>query len=307
MKQRTLFAVDVGNTRVKIARWLRGFPNPIDPRARSSSPDAECADPTADLDETKRWLSDEAKCGDQSALWVVSSVSARKTVRLKELLASLRPQDACRLIELDDLPIKVDYDYPEKLGIDRAVAAYAGLRILPPKTPFLTIDVGTAATIDYVDQNGVFRGGAILPGPTLCAEALTRKTDALPMIDDPENASLDGRTRRGALEYPATETNNAIRLGVVFTLVGAITAFYWKTRLTLEREGGNPNALRLLIAGGDATSTERNLNNYFDDMAANFGGTVPRPSIVVEPRLALYGLAELANDEARLKRKGLTL
>ena len=124
------------------------------------------------------------------------------------------------------------------------------------------------------------------------------------MLDDPENSSLDGRTQSGALTFPATETNNGIRLGVVYTLVGAIISFYWQTRLSLERQGANPDDLQLVIAGGDSHATERNLQNYFNDLDANFKCKVPRPRIVVEPRLALYGLAELANNIDMPKRKG---
>ena len=306
MRHRALFAVDVGNTRVKIARW-RGGAASVFQDGRPCVPDAERADGSCDLTEIERWLLESGNRELDSAFWIVSSVNNRKTARLKTIVERIRKEDSFYLLTLDDLPLEVEYDYPEKLGIDRAVAAFAGVRMLPQKTPFLAIDVGTAATVDYVDQSGVFRGGAILPGPALSAEALTRKTAALPMLDDPENASLDGRTQSGALTFPATETNNGIRLGVVYTLVGAIISFYWQTRLSLERQGANPDDLQLVIAGGDSHATERNLQNYFNDLDANFKCKVPRPRIVVEPRLALYGLAELANNIDMPKRKGASL
>ncbi|MBR4834211.1 MAG: type III pantothenate kinase, partial [Thermoguttaceae bacterium] len=185
--------------------------------------------------------------------------------------------------------IPVEYDYPERLGIDRAVAAFAGVRRLGAGRPFLAVDVGTAATIDWVDERGVFRGGAILPGPRLVAESLQAKTANLPALDDPESE------RGRAFDYPATETTKAIRLGVVYSLVGAISAFYWQTRRRLVESGSDPTRLALLIAGGDANATERRLRSLFDDWNANFGAgfALPRPEIVVEPRLLSFGLREI--------------
>ncbi len=63
------------------------------------------------------------------------------------------------------------------LGADRlcnAAAAWAeGL------APALLIDAGTAVTVDWVDAEGRYRGGAILPGPGLCLEALARGGEQL--------------------------------------------------------------------------------------------------------------------------------
>ena len=38
-------------------------------------------------------------------------------------------------------------------------------------------------TVDYLDERGVFHGGAILPGITMSARALHEFTDLLPLIE----------------------------------------------------------------------------------------------------------------------------
>jgi type III pantothenate kinase len=279
-----LFTVDVGNTRTKIGGWTSWD---------GVAPTYEHVENFDNYDSTVKWLSDLPVEDDQTARWIVSSVNSHKTDVLKRTIRNLRPNDVVKLVTLNDIPLNVRYDYPEKLGLDRAVAAFAGLNLLGFGRPFLVVDVGTAATIDYVDSEGVFRGGAILPGPRLTAEALQGKTASLPMLDDPENTNLSLRTNNCGSEilaYPATETHNAIRLGVVFTLVGAITAFYWQTRRAIARENGDPSQLALLLAGGDGLLTKTNLLDYFDDMESALDYKVPRPEIIVESKLVLLGL-----------------
>lgn len=58
--------------------------------------------------------------------------------------------------------IDFDFDEPEKIGADRiadAVAAYTEL-----KQACIVVDFGTATNIEYVDDNGVFQGGILMPG-----------------------------------------------------------------------------------------------------------------------------------------------
>ncbi len=283
-----LFAVDIGNTRTKFGVWFD---------LNDDVPASEFVDLSDTYEALVEWTSTLSMNARQTGRWIVSSVNSKKTDSLIRTIHDFRPNDSVEIVTLSDIPLNARYDYPEKLGIDRAVAAYAGLNLVGSNRPFLVVDVGTAATIDYVDSNGVFRGGAILPGPRLTAEALQRKTANLPMLDDPENTNLSlkiNNSEGGILTYPATETNNAIRLGVVFTLVGAIAAFYWQTRRSIVNEGGDPCRLTLLLAGGDSLVTKTYLLGFFNDMEAALNRVVQRPEIVVESRLVLLGLKSLA-------------
>lgn len=127
------------------------------------------------------------------------------------------------------------------------------------------------------------------------------KTANLPILEDPEKADLTFKMNNGrseVLTYPATETHNAIRLGVVFTLIGAIVAFLWKTRRAIIEKNEDPSQLTLLLAGGNGHFTKCNLEDYFNDMDAALEFTVPRPEIIVEPRLILLGLKTLAASKS---------
>lgn len=298
-KERPLFAVDVGNTRVKVCFWTTPDYRSFLKEERSRVP--LCDDETSDLspvcDGVIEWLRMSSKISDCPSVWLVSSVNRQKSDELERRVRTMRPKDVFVNLELCDIPMKVEYDVPCRLGLDRAIAAFSAVNRLEVGTPFLVVDVGTAATIDYVDSRGVFCGGAILPGPRLTAEALNAKTSQLPLLIDPENMetsdcynSNSGR----ALDYPATETQGAIRLGVIYTLVGAIMSFFWKTRSRIIRENENPDRLTLVLAGGDSESIRDSISTGFGDLSDNLNVEVATPQICVEPRLVLNGLFRIA-------------
>ncbi|MBO5766679.1 MAG: type III pantothenate kinase [Lentisphaeria bacterium] len=79
------------------------------------------------------------------------------------------------------------------LGADRVANAVALTEYVP--LPALVVDCGTAITIEIVDQNRCFRGGAIAPGRLLMRKALFNGTAQLPDIPlsekVPEFAGVD--------------------------------------------------------------------------------------------------------------------
>jgi type III pantothenate kinase len=98
------------------------------------------------------------------------------------------------------------YDDPAQLGVDRWLAALAAYRA--SGAAVCVVDVGTALTVDVVDQGGVHRGGMIAPGPELMSGSLTRGTAAL------EIDRIDVVTRF------ATNTRAAISLGCSLAVSG---------------------------------------------------------------------------------------
>lgn len=99
------------------------------------------------------------------------------------------------------------YDNPAQLGPDRW-AALVGAHVLH-EGPALVVMAGTATTIDLLDNEGVFRGGLILPGIDLMRRALARNTAALPEA-------------RGVYREVPTNTDDAIVSGCLHATLGAI-------------------------------------------------------------------------------------
>lgn len=112
-----------------------------------------------------------------------------------------------------DLPIQLDVDEPEKVGLDRLCGAVAAKGMVSPGTPAITVDAGTAVTVNLIDADGVFQGGAIFPGPRLMARALHDYTAKLPLVD-PTDIPND--------ELPPKNTGAAIRWGIYGALVGGV-------------------------------------------------------------------------------------
>ncbi|MCL5673159.1 MAG: type III pantothenate kinase [Deltaproteobacteria bacterium] len=77
--------------------------------------------------------------------------------------------------------INILVENPEKLGSDRLVNA--GYAYHLHKEFQIIVDIGTALTIDIIDENGNFKGGVIFPGIKMLAVCLNEKTAALPLID----------------------------------------------------------------------------------------------------------------------------
>ena len=82
-----------------------------------------------------------------------------------------------------DCGIKVGLAIPEQIGADRIANALAAH--VSYGAPVIVVDFGTATNIDVVDANGVFRGGAIMPGIQLSAKALfshAAKLSSVPLV-----------------------------------------------------------------------------------------------------------------------------
>ena len=208
------FTIDIGNSRTKIALYEQGevrhFPT-------ISSAIRACADRKAEH-------------------WGLGSVCPGRTEKVVEQIRRKRPGDTITVLTQKEIPLKTEVDFPEKVGIDRLLAAYAAVRWKrkrPRDTqrPILLCDLGTAITVDLVSPDDVFLGGAILPGMNLAAKSLRRGTALLPKIEAFETA-----------KFPGKNTQEAIRAGIFEGTIGAIRRFY-------DLSANRP---LLLLTGGDA-------------------------------------------------------
>lgn len=80
-----------------------------------------------------------------------------------------------------EIPMQGRLDPEAVTGQDRILAALAAYHTM--NQACVIVDAGTAITVDFVDGEGVFHGGAIAPGLRLSLRALHEHTDALPDID----------------------------------------------------------------------------------------------------------------------------
>lgn len=174
-----LIAVDVGNSRVKLAR----FDEPPSPSNKSALPTPTAVfqfDPRAEAPfDLSPLLADRAM---DSFTWHVGSVDRKTSAKIVE---RLRDGGATRVMLLasGDLPLTIEVPRPDMVGIDRLLGAVAANQLRNPERPAVVVSIGSAIVVNLISATGAFRGGAILPGITMSARAMHQFTDLLPLID----------------------------------------------------------------------------------------------------------------------------
>ena len=136
----------------------------------------------------------------------------------------------------EQLPVQVGVDEPERVGLDRLLNAVAAKNELSPRQPSILVDVGSAVTVDWLDEEHVFRGGAIFPGVRMMARALHEHTALLPEIAvGPPAPALPGRS-----------TVPAMQAGVFWGVLGGIDMIARRLRQAGSR------VPHVYMTGGDA-------------------------------------------------------
>lgn len=155
------------------------------------------------------------------------------------------------------------YAQPSQLGADRWASLVAAWQhsnvtdLFPPAC--VVVNVGTAVTVDALDEDGVFRGGLILPGMRLMLQALAENTAAL--------KSAPGQFR----EFP-DNTADALHSGAMQAICGAVE----QMRRQIDT---NPAQVRVYLAGGAGAEIAPHLS----------------PPVEVVDNLVLEGVLALAS------------
>jgi type III pantothenate kinase len=213
------FVVDVGNTRIKWGRCSGG---------------AIAALVALPPDDPATWTSQLASWGvEPRQRWIVSGVAPKPRDALVLWLQKAN-QHVVVLDSHRQLPLHVQAEAPERVGIDRLLNAVAVNRRRPADRPAVIIDAGSAVTVDWVDADGAFRGGAILPGLRTMAHALHNYTAFLPLVN--VSATVP--------PVPATNTRAAIEAGIFWSVGGGIQ--------TLISKMSAAQTPMVFLGGGDA-------------------------------------------------------
>ena len=223
-----ILAVDAGNTRIKCALL-----KDCKPRVLGDIHHLVTANPADGI----AWQTLEEKAPDGILASCVSGSNASLIRRLCDQWPTDLFPEPQLVTNAKKLPIKIDVDFPEQVGLDRVLNSVASNCLRNSERPAIVIDSGTATTVDLVTADGAFAGGAILPGMELSARALHQYTDLLPLVDVQE---LDVES----VLPPGKNTVDAIQNGILLGHVGAIRELV--SRMA-DRIDGSPE---LFITGG---------------------------------------------------------
>ena len=132
--------------------------------------------------------------------------------------------------------LMLGYREPSQLGVDRYLAMLAARK--RHASSVIVVDVGTAVTIDAVDDRGVHRGGAILPGLRLMHDALARGTHGV-------------RASRIASNAPfGHDTAECVAIGTLHAIAGGIESLAERMAQALD------SMPQRVLTGGDASAVE---------------------------------------------------
>ncbi|MFA8341628.1 MAG: type III pantothenate kinase [Rhodothermaceae bacterium] len=138
--------------------------------------------------------------------------------------------------------LSIDYRTPHTLGLDRLCGAEGAFAMVlkehnseTNEDPIVTVDFGTATTINLIRPGGVFAGGIIAPGIETMINSLFKRTAQLPKIDFADYREFIGK-----------DTNSSIASGIMNASVGLIekslskiSAEYQNKQLDVFLTGGN--------------------------------------------------------------------
>lgn len=204
-----ILILDIGNTHVRPALWDGVRFKPL-PRL-----------------ETARLTAESLPSG-------IPVIAATVVPEVKERLAGRE----IRYIDARNCGRSVDFTRVDcsTLGADRVANAIALAEFHP--LPAIAVDCGTAITLEIVDADRVFRGGAIAPGRRLMRQALAAGTAQLPEI--PLSDEIPEQAGNGTVE--------SIRFGIDRGAAGLVREL---VESAARPFGGIP-AVTVVAVGGDA-------------------------------------------------------
>lgn len=218
-----IVVIDIGNSTIGVATWHLG-------KVKSA-----LSTPTEDAAGFERSFAahHEASPNGRLAAAVVSSVVPKALDRVREFVAGALDQEALVIGETLPLPMDLALSDKKSVGVDRVCQAAAAYERI--QRGCTVVSFGTAVTVDLVDDDGAFVGGAILPGLSMQLRALHEFTAQLPQVD------------RGFPELPyGVNTMTAIQNGVCRGLTGAVRALVEGYATHLNRWP------QVVATGGDA-------------------------------------------------------
>lgn len=164
------------------------------------------------------------------------------------------------LIDKNHLDILRAYGLPDYISPDRVASIIAARKLFSGKA-CTVFDFGTILSIDFIGEDGLYKGGNISLGCRTRIKALNRYAKNLPMINTPKEVEQVGNNLVSSME-------SGVILGIKFEVDSYINQ--------------NPDSV-VIFTGGDA--------NLFVNYTQN--------SVFVVNNLVLMGLAVISLDYER--------
>ncbi|NBW27332.1 MAG: type III pantothenate kinase [Flavobacteriaceae bacterium] len=226
-----LVAVDVGNTRIKVAVF------------EGSTILEQFNFNSYKLQNELHFILNKYKKASELVVSSVGNIS-------KDIFIEFENKVTIHFITSDfHFPFTNTYATPNTLGIDRMILA-SGAVLMFPNQNRLVIDSGTCITYDFIDQNDNYLGGAISPGIRLRFESLHNYTAKLPLL------SLESIKEQNLDRIPiiGNSTFESVNSGVINGVINEIEGFISKYEAVYPK-------FIIILTGGDAEFLAKRLKN----------------------------------------------
>ena len=184
------------------------------------------------------------KCGSHEEFCAyLSEVSLEKSLIDSVKISCVKNSETTRAIsdlkatKLDIIPrfakvsqnfgkVRCGYKNIDELGVDRWLAIISAVNKYGKG--ILIVDLGTAITLDLVDNEFQHLGGFILPGLKISLQALSSCADKIPLISEIDN-----------IAFPGNSTRSGVFGGIINSVVAFIESLSDKYHLYPVLTGGD--------------------------------------------------------------------
>jgi type III pantothenate kinase len=259
-----MILVDIGNSGLRAIRfepnapaatetvWKLSWPASFSVQGKHKPQQQQLANQRwCDQDDLEafRWLVYSIG-GSQSESWIISSVKQSAMDLLRVAAGKEDDDHSFRKIVYSDLPMQLDVDAPDRVGMDRLLSSWEAWHVVNDPSSgkaVIAVQAGTAVTVDYVSGDGVYRGGAIMPGLGLSLQLLAAGTEQLPWL-------ASGILSHQDPVLPGKNTSQAIASGVHASLAGGTSFLVERYRREL-----NDSDIQVVVTGGDADVLQKHV------------------------------------------------
>lgn len=211
-------AVDIGNSRIKLAINEEFFSFDY-------------------YDNWKSELVNLLESIDGNKILAYSSVNSNHEEIFLELMQNFPDIDLIKPKELINSQKLIKFGHIQGMGFDRMFGLIGAVSYDEPA--LITVDCGTAITVNAVDDDGICRGGAIFAGLYTQIKALAEHTDKL------KNLSINEYEHSFGI---GKNTNQALTMGVMASSIGGIQYLIEKIKFNEFNRKNIP----IFITGGYA-------------------------------------------------------
>ncbi len=233
MARKNIVAVDIGNSRIKFFRDNEFISFELD---------------KVHFSNVENYL--ELFAGEDLT-FVIASVNQALKNKIANSLKSLGIDNIFASELLSEQEI-IDFSGIEGMGEDRKLGLIGALNETAP--PLITVDCGTAVTVNALDKENKCLGGAIFAGFYTQTEALSEKSDALPKILPRKISYASAKT-----------TDEALNAGIVLGTAGAIKEIVER----IDRRHFNGARCDVVLTGGYSELIAEYLENWKHNVIEN--------------------------------------